>query len=87
MPSHAALLTIVNGASQAVHIDGTDQESINALVELLSGRDTFPATLNNLFEAGTVTQILFPMEPSSAAMIFRQPLHGGTGSVAVGETR
>ena len=84
MPSHAALLTIVNDASHAVHIDGTDEESISGLVELLCGRDTFPAYINDPFQAGTVVQVLFPTEPSSTALIFRQPLHADGNTVHAG---
>ena len=84
MPSHAALLTIVNGSSPSVYIDGTDEDSINDLVELLCTEDTFPAFIRSPFQAGTVVQILFPMASSSIPLIFRQPMHGGDGSVAMG---
>ncbi len=84
MPSHAALLTIVNDVSHAVHIDGTDEESISGLVELLCSRDTFPSYIDNPFQDGTVVQILFPMQPSATAIIYRQPLHDRAGLINAG---
>ena len=84
MPSHAALLTIVNDSSHAVHIDGTDEQSISGLVELLCSRDTFPSYIDNPFQDGTVVQVLFPMQPSATAIIYRQPLHDRAGLINAG---
>jgi hypothetical protein len=67
----AALLTISNGPSHSIRIDGTDDASVNALIRLLCERDTFPEGLADSVAEGTVTQVVFPMAPHSLPTIFR----------------
>jgi len=81
-PVHAGLITVVNGASHTVHLDGTDEQSLGTLIHLLCDRSTFPASLRDPFEEGTVVQVLFPLAPSSTAVeVYRQRLDVADASV------
>jgi hypothetical protein len=71
---HAALLTISNGAQRSIQIDGTDDDAIESLVEILCERDTFPAGLADSFQEGAITQVVFPLSPRAQAMLFHEPL-------------
>jgi hypothetical protein len=73
-PAHggpAALLTISNGPIRSIHIDGTDDASINSLVRLLCERDTFPEGLADGLADGTTNQVVFPMTQGAQPIIFR----------------
>ena len=52
----AALLTISNGPSRTIRIDGTDDASISSLIRLLCERDTFPEGLADSLADDTITQ-------------------------------
>ena len=67
----AALLTISNGPIRTIQIEGTDDTSINSLVRLLCERDTFPEGLADGLADGTISQVVFPMAPSSEPITFR----------------
>ena len=67
----AALLTISNSPIRTIHIEGTDDTSINSLVRLLCERDTFPEGLADGLADGTISQVVFPMTPRSEPIIFR----------------
>jgi hypothetical protein len=67
----AALLTISNGPSLSIRIDGTDDASVNSLIRLLCERDAFPERLADSLADGTITQVVFPMAPHSEPAIFR----------------
>ncbi len=69
--SSAALLTISNGPSRSIRIDGTDEASVYSLIRLLCERDTFPEGLADSLADGTITQVVFPMAPHSQPAIFR----------------
>lgn len=71
---HAALLTISNGAQRSIQIDGTDDDAIESLVEMLCERDSFPTGLASSFQDGAITQIVFPLSPRADAMVFHEPL-------------
>jgi hypothetical protein len=66
----AALLTISNGSTRTIRIDGTDEGSINSLVKLLCERDTFPEGLADSLSDAVTTQAIFPMEPRSQPILF-----------------
>ncbi len=70
----AALLTIDNGAQRFIHIDGTDDDAIALLIRALSESGGFPDGLSDSFENGTVTQIVFPMNPGAQAVVFHESL-------------
>ncbi len=70
----AALLTIDNGPERSIHIDGTDDGAIASLIRVLSEANDFPEGLINSFQDGTVTQIVFPMNPGAQAVVFRELL-------------
>jgi hypothetical protein len=70
----AALLTISNGPEREMHIDGTDDRAIAALIRQLCERDTFPQDLTDSFQAGTVTQVVFPMSPKAEIRVLHEPL-------------
>jgi hypothetical protein len=72
--SHAALLTIANGAQRSIHIDGTDNGAIESLVEILCERDSFPISLADAFQDRSITQIVFPLAPHADALIFHESL-------------
>ena len=63
----AALLTISNRPIRSIRIDGTDEASVDSLVRLLCERDSFPDGLVD----GTTSQVIFPMDPSSQPIVFR----------------
>jgi hypothetical protein len=67
----AALLTISNGPSRSIRIDGTDDASVNLLIRWMCERDTFPEVLADGLSDGAITQVVFPMAPRSRPMIFR----------------
>ena len=67
----AALLTISNGPSRTIRIDGTDDASISSLIRLLCERDTFPEGLADSLADDTITQVVFSMAPHSQPAIFR----------------
>jgi hypothetical protein len=71
---HAALLTIANGAQRSIQIDGTDAAAINSLIKAICLPDAFPAELIDSFQQGTVTQIVFPMQPHTQAVVFHESL-------------
>jgi hypothetical protein len=70
----AALLTIDNGAQRSIRIDGTDDDAIASLIRALSESTSFPDGLGDSFQDGTVTQIVFPMNPGAQAVVFHEPL-------------
>jgi len=70
----AALLTIDNGVQPSIHIDGTDDEAIASLIRALSESGGFPDELGDSFQVGTVTQIVFPMNPGAQAVVFHESL-------------
>ncbi|MGD0940681.1 MAG: hypothetical protein ABR905_13335 [Terracidiphilus sp.] len=70
----AGLLTIVNGAQHSIHIDGTDDASIDSLIKSICDPSAFPDGLINSFQQGTVTQIVFPMAPRAQAVVFHESL-------------
>ena len=70
----AALLTIENGAQRSIRIDGTDDDAIASLIRALSESSSFPDGLSNSFQDGTVTQIVFPMNPGAQTVIFHESL-------------
>lgn len=70
----AALLTISNGLQRSIHVDGTDEAAIASLIRDLSDSSIFPDGLVDSFQDGTVTQIVFPMNPSAQAVVFHEPL-------------
>ena len=70
----AALLTIANGAQRSIQIDGTDASAINSLIKTICVPDAFPAELIDSFQQGTVTQIVFPMQPHAQAVVFHESL-------------
>lgn len=72
----AALLTIANGAQRSIQIDGTDASAINSLIKTICVPDDFPAELIDSFQQGTVTQIVFPMQPHAQAVVFHESLPG-----------
>ena len=67
----AALLTISNSPIRTIQIEGTDDTSINSLVRLLCERDSFPEGLADGLADGTISQVVFPMAPSSEPITFR----------------
>ena len=82
-PVHAGLITVMNGAFHTIHIDGTDEQAMDTLIHLLCERDTFPASLRDPFEDGTVVQVLFPLAPSlESVQVYRQRLDVADASVA-----
>lgn len=70
----AALLTITNGAQRSIQIDGTDASAINWLIKTICVPDAFPAELIDSFQQGTVTQIVFPIQPRAQAVVFHESL-------------
>ena len=70
------MLTIANGAQRSIQIDGTDASAINSLITTICGPDDFPAELIDSFQQGTVTQIVFPMQPHAQAVVFHESLPG-----------
>jgi hypothetical protein len=70
----AALLTIANGSQRSIQIDGTDADAIDSLIKTICEPDAFPAELVDTFQQGTVTQIVFPMDPSAQAVVFHESL-------------
>jgi hypothetical protein len=70
----AALLTIANGAQRSIHIDGTDDEAIDALIKTMCESGTFPDELIDGFQEGTVTQLVFPIAPRANAVVFHESL-------------
>jgi hypothetical protein len=81
----AALLTISNSPIRSIHIDGTDDASINSLVRLLCERDSFPEGLADGLADGTTSQMVFPMAPGSQPIIFREA--PSTASANIGKTQ
>jgi hypothetical protein len=70
----AALLTIANGVQRSIHIDGTDADAIDSLINTMCDPNTFPEELIGSFQDGTVTQIVFPIAPRAQPLIFRESL-------------
>jgi hypothetical protein len=70
----AGLLTIVNGAQRSIHIDGTDDASIDSLIKSICEPSAFPDGLIDSFQQGTVTQMVFPMAPGAQAVVFHESL-------------
>ena len=70
----AALLTIANGTQRSIQIDGTDASAINSLIKTICVPEAFPAELIDSFQQGTVTQIVFPMQPHAQAVVFHESL-------------
>jgi hypothetical protein len=70
----AALLTISNGPERQIHIDGTDDRAIAALIRQLCEHDTFPQDLTDSFQADTVTQVVFPMSAKAEIRVLHEPL-------------
>jgi hypothetical protein len=74
LPGHSALLTIVNGARRSIRIDGTDNAAIGSLIEMLCERNTFPMSLTDSLQDGTITQVVFPMAPHAEAVVSHEML-------------
>lgn len=72
--ARAALLTIANGSEPSIHIDGTDAAAVDSLIKRLCEPDAFPVELIDSFQQGTVTQIVFPLEPQAQAVVFHEAL-------------
>ena len=72
----AGLLTIFNRAQRTIHIDGTDDASIDSLIKTICEPSAFPDGLINSFQQGTVTQIVFPMAARAQAVVYRESLPG-----------
>jgi hypothetical protein len=72
--SRAALLTIANGVQRSVHIDGTDSEAIDSLINTMCDPNAFPEELIGSFQDGTVTQIVFPLAPHAQPLVFHESL-------------
>jgi hypothetical protein len=70
----AALLTISNGSERSIQIDGTDPAAIDTLIKTICEPDAFPAELIDSFQQGTVTQIVFPIDPRAQALVFHESL-------------
>jgi hypothetical protein len=70
----AALLTISNNPARSIRIDGTDDASVDSLVQMLCERDTFPEDLADGLTEGTTSQILFPMAAGAQPIVFRDTL-------------
>jgi len=70
----AALLTISNGPQRSIHIDGTDEAATASLIRDLSDSSVFPDGLADSFRDGTVTQVVFPINPGAHAVVFHEPL-------------
>ena len=70
----AGLLTIVNSTQRSIHIDGTDDAAIDSLIKTMCEPNAFPDELTDSFQDGTVTQIVFPMQPSAQAVVFHESL-------------
>jgi hypothetical protein len=70
----AALLTIANGAQRSIHIDGTDGDAIDSLINTMCDPNAFPEELIGSFQDGTVTQIVFPLAPHAQPLVFHESL-------------
>jgi hypothetical protein len=70
----AALLTIANGTRRSIDIDGTDGPAIRTLIGMLCVGNTFPKSLEDSFQDGTVTQIVFPMSAHAETRVFHELL-------------
>ena len=70
----AGLLTIVNGPQRSIHIDGTDDASIESLIKSICDPSAFPGGLIDSFQQGAVTQMFFPMAPRAQDVVFHEPL-------------
>jgi hypothetical protein len=70
----AAVLTISNGPRREIQIDGTDDAAIRALVNQLCERDTFPQDLTDSFQAGTITQAVFPFSAKPEVRVLHESL-------------
>jgi hypothetical protein len=66
----AALLTISSDGVRSIRIDGTDEASIDSLIELLCARDTFPEGLADDLSGTAMTQVIFPMDPRAPRVYF-----------------
>ena len=73
---HAALLTIINGTQRIIYINGTDDAAIRSLVNRLCDESTFPASLADSFQPGTMVQAVFPSGTYAKAIFDREPLAG-----------
>jgi hypothetical protein len=74
IPGRAALLTITNGARRSIQIDGTDDAAVSSMVARLCERDSFPQDLTDSFEAGTITQAVFPMTAQADVIVLHEPM-------------
>jgi hypothetical protein len=70
----AGLVTIVNSTQRSIHIDGTDDAAIDSLIKTMCEPNAFPDELIDIFKDGTVTQIVFPKQPSAQAAVFHESL-------------
>jgi hypothetical protein len=70
----SALLTIVNGPRRSIRIEGTDDAAMVTAVEMLCERATFPEGLVDTLGKGAVTQIVFPLAPHAAPLVFYESL-------------
>ena len=81
----AALLTIVNGVQHSIHIDGTDGDAIDSLINTMCDPNAFPEELIGSFQIGGVTQIVFPLAPHAEPLVFHESLP--TTQIALNERR
>lgn len=68
----AALLTIDNGVWRSIQIDGTNEAAIDTAIQLLAERASFPETIVDSFQKGTITQVVIPVAPPAAAKVFHE---------------
>ena len=83
IPGRAALITITNGARRSIQIDGTDDAAVSSMMVRLCERDSFPQDLTDSFEAGTITQAVFPMAAQADVIVLHEPMP----KAALGATR
>jgi hypothetical protein len=71
---HAALVTIINGPQRIIYIDGTDDDAIRSVVNRICDESTFPGTLADSLNPGTITQAVFPSETYAKGILDREPI-------------
>jgi uncharacterized membrane protein (UPF0127 family) len=63
LPSKGAVLTVMPEHPGMLWIAGTDRDSMNRLTEMITGKDSFPADLNEQSIAGHVVQVVLRDTP------------------------